>query len=128
MGIDFKKLMSKVISNVFDNDLMTIKRTVKEVNTDGSTGETALTEIYTDVPCDVQFYREDIPDTNTTSGKQTVMYLKLYCSTDVDLKSNDYVIIRKKSGDTFTEYSGYVSCPEVKSSRLCTIIEEYKYG
>lgn len=112
-GFDFSQI-GDIISQCMDSDYIDIKRDV--------TG--SLMEIYSNIPCHIEFMTSDNPDPYTVDIKPKIQSLNIHLPIWVDVKNNDYIVAKKMSNDNkvLEVYSGRCGNPMLNQSRKNIII------
>ena len=99
------EMISNIISQNFDIDLMDIKRNG--------------IEIYSNVPCNIQINTADNPDTTAIDVVPIVTSLTIHMNQYVDIQNNDYIVAKRMSNDRkiLEAYTGVCGFPSVWQSR-----------
>lgn len=96
------------------NDRMDIYRTSEEPNEDYTINIAyEPSPVYTDIGCRLSFESDDT-GTDSEVDKTPIRYNpKLFCSSGVDLRAGDYVVVRRymDDGSVARTYKGLVSQP-----------------
>lgn len=110
MVVDFTKLTNP-ISKAFDSDFMDIYR-----NVDLSPERELL---YENVPCHIAIKTTDNADPNSVDVQPIITSLAIHCNTYVDIKNNDYIVVKKTDtkGNPLHYYSGIIGEPAVSMAR-----------
>ena len=99
------EIISNIISQNFDIDLMDIKRNG--------------IEIYSNVPCNIQINSTDNPDTTAIDVVPIVTSLTIHMNQYVDIQNNDYIVAKRMSKDRriLEVYTGVCGFPSVWQAR-----------
>ena len=119
MAFDFS-MIENVLSEIFDNDLISIGRKMTITDPDGFEVETDPTiPIYENVPCHIAFKSQDNPDVANDSTKPVIMSLTIYCNSMADIQNGDYINAQKRGADgtVLEEYTGIAGEPMQYQSR-----------
>lgn len=101
------------------NDRMDIYRTSKEENEDYTTDISYEPEpLYKDISCRLSFSSDDTGADSEVDLNPVRFNPKLFCSSEVDLRAGDYIIVRRYSdnGSVMITYEGSVSMPSKYST------------
>lgn len=114
MSFNFGKIAT-IISTFMDSDFIDLKRDV-----DGF-----LAQIYTNIPCHIEYNNTDNPDPNTVDVKPIIQSIKIYFPLWVDIKNNDYIVAKKcdNKKNILAVYSGRCGNPIVYQSRKEILME-----
>jgi hypothetical protein len=114
MSFNFGRI-ANIISTFMDSDFIDLKRDV-----DGF-----LTQIYTNIPCHIEYNNTDNPDPNTVDIKPIIQSIKIYFPLWVDIQNNDYIIAKKcdDKKNILAVYSGRCGNPIVYQSRKEVLME-----
>lgn len=112
-GFNFGQIGS-IISKYMDTDYIDIKRVVL--------GQ--LQTVYVNVPCHISYKTGDNPDPITVATKPINTVIEVYLNRDVDIRNDDYIIMKKASegNQILHTYSGRCGEPIVEQSRQKVIV------
>lgn len=112
-GFNFGQIGS-IISSYMDTDYIDIKRNVS--------GE--LQTVYTNVPCHVTYKSSDNADPYSISTKPILMTIEIHMDVSIDVRNDDYIVIKKVSNDNFIleTYSGRCGDPVVDQARKKVLV------
>lgn len=107
-GFNFGQI-GNVMSKYFDTDYMDIKRDVL--------GQ--LQTVYVNVPCNISFKTADNPDPVTVAVKPINTSLVVHMSRDIDIRNDDYLILKKvgENNRILHTYGGRCGEPVMYQSR-----------
>lgn len=107
-GFDFGQI-GDIISTYMDTDSIDIKRNVL--------GE--LQTVYANVPCHVTYRTSDNADPYSISTKPIITTLEIHMDVSIDVRNDDYIVIKKVSGNNviLQTYSGRCGEPVVDQAR-----------
>ena len=107
-GFDFGQI-GGIIGKYVDTDAIDIKRNVA--------GE--LQTIYTNVPCHVTYRSIDNADPYSIATKPIITTLEIHMAVDIDIRNDDYIVIKKVSSgnEILQSYSGRCGYPIVDQAR-----------
>lgn len=108
--IDFTRL-SEPISNALDTDYMDIYRQVE--------GSPERDLLYSNVPCHIAIKTSDNADPSSVDTQPIITSLRVHCGTWVDLKNNDYIVVKKcdLNGNILNYYEGIIGEPATSMAR-----------
>lgn len=108
IGFNFGQI-SNILSTIMDSDYIDIKRDF------GS----ELLEVYSNIPCHVTYKTIENPDINSVDIKPIVQSIIVHLDNWVDIRNNDYLVVKKMSNDNniLEVYSGRCGNPMVSQSR-----------
>ena len=108
--IDFTKL-SKPISDALDTDYMDIYRQIE--------GSPKRDLLYSNVPCHIAIKSSDNADPSSVDVQPIITSLRVHCGTWVDLKNNDYLVVKKcdLNGNILNYYEGIIGEPATSMAR-----------
>ena len=100
--------------NIFNHlytDKMDIYRHKNVENVDGTTG-TILPEkpLYSNISCRISFVNIDLANDAVVNKLPIRIIPKVFCDTNVDIKSGDYIIITRNNN---AQYKGIVGMPNI---------------
>ena len=107
-GFDFGQI-GTIVSRYMDTDSIDIRRDVL--------GE--LQTVYANVPCHVTYKSSDNADPYTITTKPILMTIEIHMDVSIDVRNNDYIVIKKVSSDNkiLETYSGRCGDPVVDQAR-----------
>jgi hypothetical protein len=112
----------KLIGEYFDTDFVDIRRQVA--------GMSELAEVYSNIPCHVEFVNADNPDPTPTDAPLILTGLRIHANTDADLQNGDFLVAKKCNSrrEILKVYRGVCGQPLVSMGRQSVVMTMRQVG